>query len=148
MPLRPVLEATYVRPELRTNYAVTSPASDDYNCIAWAAGREDVWAWPGSEPYHWWPSELPTSPEMEAIAAFFAALGYEPTESFAKEDGYEKVEIYGRDGGPTHAARQLPDSSWTSKVGAAEDVRHDSLAVFETESGYGSVVLLMRRAVS
>ena len=29
-----------------TGYFVTSPATPEYNCIAWAAGETDRWWWP------------------------------------------------------------------------------------------------------
>ncbi|HEY7428267.1 MAG TPA: hypothetical protein VH682_28795 [Gemmataceae bacterium] len=29
-----------------TAYRITSPASDVYNCIAWAAGETNRWWWP------------------------------------------------------------------------------------------------------
>ena len=44
----------------------------------------------------------------------------------------------------THAARQLPNGKWTSKLGKAEDVEHESP---EDVAGgvYGEVVQFMRR---
>ncbi len=36
---------------MRKNYRVTSPATDVYNCIAWAAQRVSEW---------WWPFRLPS----------------------------------------------------------------------------------------
>jgi hypothetical protein len=44
----------------------------------------------------------------------------------------------------THAARQLPTGKWTSKLGKAEDIEHDSPD--DVAGGiYGEVVLFMRR---
>jgi hypothetical protein len=39
--------------------------------------------------------------------------------------GYLKVALYESNGFYTHAARQLPDGRWTSKLGKAEDIEHD-----------------------
>ena len=63
------------------------------------------------------------------------------------EDGYEKVAIYARDGELTHAARQLRDGRWTSKLGKYEDIEHDSLeALYGDGYGeYGSVAVFMVR---
>ncbi|MCG8587287.1 MAG: hypothetical protein MI757_21490 [Pirellulales bacterium] len=47
----------------------------------------------------------------------------------------------------THAARQLPDGRWTSKLGKAEDIEHDSAN--DVAGGlYGEVVEFMKRPVS
>jgi hypothetical protein len=43
------------------------------------------------------------------------------------EPGVEKVAIYVDDFGiPQHVARQLPDGTWTSKLGKGEDIGHVS----------------------
>ena len=146
MPLPENAERMYIRPESTSHYSVTSPSTDDYNCIAWAAGRDDVWAWPGRERYHWWPPNLPRVSTVEAIAAWFISIGYEAVASSEAELGYERVAIYANtDGLPTHVARQLPDGSWTSKIGMLEDIRHLSPRVLETDQGYGYVKLVLRR---
>jgi len=44
---------------------------------------------------------------------------------------------------PTHAARQLGPSNWTSKLGELEDVEHATLQ--SLESFYGKVALVLRR---
>jgi len=38
----------------------------------------------------------------------------------------EKVALYGSFLFYTHAARQLPDGRWTSKLGRLEDIEHDT----------------------
>ena len=56
-----------------------------------------------------------------------------------------KIAIYAHDDGqPTHAARQLPDGRWTSKMGHLEDIEH---RVVDDVNGpqYGSPVRFMRR---
>ena len=59
------------------------------------------------------------------------------------EAGFEKIAIYQLAGVPTHAARQLDDGSWTSKLGALEDVQHplDGLRVED----YGEPVRYLKR---
>jgi hypothetical protein len=39
--------------------------------------------------------------------------------------GEEKICLYAKNGKPTHAARQLSNGRWTSKLGPDEDVEHD-----------------------
>lgn len=42
------------------------------------------------------------------------------------EPNIEKLAIYATiDGKPQHAARQLPNGRWTSKLGRLEDIEHD-----------------------
>jgi len=71
-------------------------------------------------------------------------LGYEPCDDDRLEVGFERVALYGNSFCYTHAARQLPDGRWTSKLGKREDVEHDSP---EDVAGgiYGEVVQFMKR---
>jgi hypothetical protein len=65
------------------------------------------------------------------------------------EAGFEKIAIYvDGDGVPTHAARQLSDGAWTSKLGEWEDIRHLTLEAMEDDGlglGYGKVSLILKR---
>src|SRR4051812_40036029 len=110
-------------PRLRdSGHRVTSPATTDYNCIAWAAGRQDDWWWPDPMGTSYWPAGAPRAETLAAFVLAFGLLGYVPCDSDAVEPGTEKVALYARDGAPTHAARQLPDGRWTSKLGTMEDI--------------------------
>ena len=66
------------------------------------------------------------------------------------EAGYEKIAIYVKDGIPTHAARQLGDGRWTSKLGKYEDIEHDSLDALNGDGygEYGRVALFMSRVAT
>jgi hypothetical protein len=80
------------------------------------------------------------------VVAVFLALGFSPCSDGNSETGYEKVAVYGIDGEYTHVARQLPSGKWTSKLGALEDIEHDTLeGLIGTE--YGPVERLLRRKV-
>lgn len=137
-------------PDLKnTDYEITSCPTSLYNCIAWAAGED------GSRP--WWPrvsKQLygmgyhwpPGAPEEDTLAAFvrcFEILGYEVCDSYDLEQGYEKVVIYTRDRSPTHAARQLPNGEWSSKLGPDADISHEISAL--DGPCYGSVEVVMHR---
>ena len=39
------------------NFKLTSPATYDYNCIAFAMGVDDRWADCADLPWHWWPQQ-------------------------------------------------------------------------------------------
>lgn len=131
-------------PNLQTEaHAITSPKTPFYNCIAWAAGDSTRWWWPLA-PYYW-PYSAPREVTIAAFVAAFATIGYRPCSSGAVEDGLEKVAIYAdRNNRPTHAARQLPDGTWTSKLGKLHDIEHATLRGVEGED-YGAAVLFLSR---
>jgi len=58
---------------------------------------------------------------------------------------FEKVAIYALDGEPTHAARQLSDGTWTSKLGKDIDITHTLRAL--EGSTYGQVAAYLKRAL-
>jgi hypothetical protein len=124
-------------------YRVTSPATDRYNCIAWAASRTDRWWWP--TPDGFWPPNAPVATTLEAFEAAYASLGFVRCLTARFELRFEKITIFVNvDGTPTHAARQLTTGRWTSKLGRNVDIEHatpDALAGLV----YGRPVLLMCR---
>lgn len=94
---------------------------------------------------YYWPPSVPRQENLIAFLAAFQELGYFPCKIAALEKGFEKVAIYvSSDGKPTHAARQLPDGKWTSKLGTREDIQHKSLKCLEG-SRYGEVAAILRR---
>jgi hypothetical protein len=123
-------------------YRVTSRKSKKYNCLAWAAGRDDVW-WQ-SPPDGEWPNPALDDGSVESAVRLFEHLGYERTADSALEDGWTKVAIYGDADGYTHAARQREDGRWTSKLGALHDIEHDTLESL-TQSDYGFVVQILKK---
>lgn len=127
-------------------YLVTSPPSKRYNCVAWAAEDMENWWWPGQDTTsEYWPPGAPRLRTVDAFRQAFALLGYEVCDSADREAGFQKVAVYADDKGvPQHAARQLSDARWTSKLGQGEDIEHgleDLAGAF-----YGSVVLILKRA--
>ncbi len=125
------------------NHRPTSPPDVGYNCIAWSAGDTERWWQPGE----YWPVE--TSPDDHGIGTLqraFEALGYEECPDGDLESGFQKVALYGGGLMYTHAARQLPDGKWTSKLGKAEDIDH---ATADDVAGglYGEIVQFMKRLV-
>src|SRR5947208_6744161 len=75
-------------------YQITSPATTDYNCIAWAAEDETAWWWPDIYGFGYWPPQVPRTETMEAFIAAYGLLGYQPCPDPQPEPGYEKVAIY------------------------------------------------------
>jgi hypothetical protein len=126
------------------NHRVTSPPSADYNCVAWSAADTEHWWQPGV----YWPVETqPGDYGFGALAQAFETLGYFPCDDHHLEPGFEKVALYGSSAYYTHAARQLPDGGWTSKLGRSEDIEHET--PHDLAGGvYGQVVQFMKRPTS
>ena len=127
---------------MASGFQVTSPESKTYNCVAWAAGYDNDW-W-SYLPVYYWPEWAPRSPEAKALVQVFVGLGYAVCDSDAREPGYDKVALYALDGEWQHAARQLEDGQWTSKLGPFEDITHPSPEDV-TGGAFGSVHCIMRR---
>lgn len=127
------------------DYKITSPKDDDYNCIACALGIIDDWWWPDESGKGHWPVDVPREATVEAFQAAFATLGFAACPDALLEAGCEKVALFAIGQKPKHAARQLSNGRWTSKLGKMEDIEHD-LRDLES-AAYGSVVVIMKRAV-
>ena len=147
-------------PGLRSSeFSITSPPTDDYNCIAWAVGETARWWSPidDDDDDHYWPAGLPRYSEdapvsVEDVASALAMVGFTECQGAEAEDGYEKIAIFADEDEFTHVARQLPTDRWTSKLGESWDIEHELEAVAGTQSPwrsfrYGEIVLIMRRPV-
>ncbi len=125
-----------------TDFEITSENSETYNCVAWAAGDDTRrWSYP---PEYYWPDEVPRSSETEALIKVFESLGYAICDSEGWEAGYEKIALYAWEGQWQHAARQLENGHWTSKLGRFVDIAHPSPDDLTGEL-YGEVHCIMRR---
>ncbi|MCH6567821.1 MAG: hypothetical protein IH801_05570 [Nitrospinae bacterium] len=80
---------------------------------------------------------------MTAFTLLFEQLGYRVCPEADLEEGYEKIALYALRGGATHAARQLTNGRWTSKVGQNIDIEH-TLAGLKGPY-YGEVVRILKR---
>lgn len=135
-------------PRLRdSSFDITSPQDGQYNCVAWAAGDTRRWWWPGESPFSFWPRGIAREESVASFVRAFSTFGYEVAATGEHDANYEKVAIFASsDGVPTHVARQLPNGSWTSKLGALEDIAHaDVTAIGGTD--YGHVVVFLQRRI-
>ena len=131
-------------------YAITSPDTIDYNCVAWAAESSEEWWWPDSMNQEYWPEGVPREETLPAFVSAFQTIGYNVCDNEALESGFLKIAIYGdRHQIPRHVARQLEDGEWTSKVGQYEDIQHKTLKALTGEtSAYGEVIQIMKRSIA
>ena len=127
------------------NNLVTSPATPQYNCICWAASRDDLWWWPDQELIYYWPPGVPRVETVDAFVAAYRTVNYKVCKNGSLEENYEKIAIYvDISGSPTHAARQLLNGKWTSKLGRSYDIQHEDEFTVEGPA-YGRVAIYMKR---
>ena len=125
-------------------YEIKSQRSNKYNCIAWAAGEDNQKWWPGVGPHAYWPDDISEELDLQSFVSAFSTLGYKKCSDGNLANGVEKLAIFAKASGePTHAARQLSNGRWTSKLGREEDIEHD-LADLEGEL-YGHVTCFLMR---
>ncbi len=132
-------------PKLATEpYRRTSDCTFDYNCFAHALD-DQTQRW---EPAFSWPDGLPKTapPTIAVLMRLFRMHGYQPCGGPDAEQGFEKVAIYGKGNKATHAAKQLPDGSWTSKLGDLDDISHTLEGL--VGDMYGRPLRYMKRPVA
>jgi len=107
-----------------SGYQVTSPATSNYNCLAWAARDNNRWWEPDPAGIYFWPSDVTREWTLANVCFSVPSIGFEICQAPEFESGFEKIAIYCNDGEPTHAARQVREGCWTSKLGVDEDIEH------------------------
>lgn len=107
------------------------------------AGDTERWWWP-NPLFYYWPQGTPLEETLAAFVQAFATLGFIPCNDDTLEPGFEKIAIYvNSQGKPTHAARQLHNGRWSSKLGREIDIEHSLVGL--TNSEYGSVAQILKR---
>ena len=144
------LIATYLPGLSIGSYEITSPTTDDYNCISWALSETHRrWDPLGFLPDHW-PAGVPRNDQLETIEAALRIEGFEFCNDDALEDGIEKIALFADGSRFTHVARQLPSGRWTSKLGDYCDIEHEledlvGIRSANSEFRYGEIVAYMQR---
>ena len=126
------------------DFEVVDQPSDSYNCIAYAANDISQRWDPNTGNY--WPPWAPGNNLVNSLKQVFEGLGYEECEDSHLEDGYLKVALYEEQGETKHAAVQMPNGHWRSKLGYGPVIEHRSP---ESLSGgmYGEATVFMRRTL-
>jgi hypothetical protein len=133
-----------------SGYAIASPMTPAYNCIAFAVGDETQW-WEHGARLCYWPPSIQRGDNLDSWIHVFELHGYSRTDDESLEQEFEKVAIYvDLDMLPTHVAKQLPDGRWKSKLGKGHDIEHDTLDVLEGDQmdEYGIVAQCLKRKIS
>lgn len=135
-------------------FRINSKVDVRYNCIAWSLFYSDRWVWPPSTftdldgVLHFWPKEVPMTSELQAFIELYKEDGYEECKDSNHEEGYRKIAIYSNTltGVCTHAARELRNGTWVSKLGQNHDIIHNDPYTLECKT-YGSVSVIMRKKI-
>jgi len=138
-------DVVYLFPAIGPSLKFTSPETDAYNCIAYAAGDTNNFWWPDPDAY--WPPDVQCEVTSEAFQKAFESLGYEMCDGPHLENGYEKIAIFEKNGEPSHAARQVPErDNWLSKLGKSVDIEH---SIDGMDGGhYGNVSFYMKKPIT
>ncbi|CZB17161.1 hypothetical protein FLM9_788 [Candidatus Synechococcus spongiarum] len=82
---------------------------------------------------------------MESLKQVFLGLEFQPCNDSRMEGGYQKVALYEQEGSWMHAAVQMANGRWCSKMGRGPVIEHQSP---QSLSGgiYGEPSTYMRRA--
>lgn len=124
----------------------TSDQTKKYNCFAWAGG-DDQRIWSPSEVGAgvYWPPGIPALPTLAGCIEAYEIEGFETCADGSLEAHFVKIALFvDASGEPRHAARQLADGTWTSKMGDHIDIWHEMV---EAVGGlfYGEPQVFMRR---
>jgi hypothetical protein len=145
-PKKRIIKKSLVRsfPALRSGaFQVKSRKTSQYNCIAWAAGNNERW-WDPSPGYYW--PITARQGTLEELIAYFKSLGFTEAAAEESEAGVAKIAIYEVGGDYTHAAKQLGNGKWSSKLGSSEDIEHESLASLEGDKpAYGKIAVVLKQ---
>lgn len=137
-------------PNIGDTARITSPETNDYNCVAWAIGITDEW-WEGGNPdFYYWPPGIPTTHELGSVIAALEVAGFKRCEGCELEPGFDKIAVCeGHDGEYSHVSKLLSSGKWSSKLGVNEDIEHDRDALLGPPGKYGKpygvIKLYMKR---
>jgi hypothetical protein len=108
---------------------VKSPLDRRYNCIAWAVENTTKKWWPDPMGIGYWPPNVLRAETLDAFIRAYETRGYSACPDGTLEAGFEKIALYvDAAGTPTHAALQLLDGKWTSKLGDFEDIERETVS--------------------
>lgn len=133
-----------------TKFRRSSPEDSRYNCISWAMQKKDRWtAVPAGYRYLdgvvWWPPGAQQGMDISCLVDAFEHEGYELCDDDGFDNEWLKVALYYKPETNewTHAARQLRNGVWASKLGQSNDIEHGTPYTLEGDV-YGKVYCIMK----
>lgn len=128
-------------------YQLSSETTLAYNCVAWAAGKDNEW-WADEGlgmPWDYWPESVGRNGLTSELVETFEVAGFiQCGMDGSYESGYDKIALFEKLGKWEHACRVCEDGRFWSKLGPFEDVFHDLAGA---QFQYGTLVLYMIREV-
>lgn len=121
---------------------IITETNETYNCIAWAAGIDNDWWEPVAGRF--WPANTPRDFKVTSLVIAYESVGFATCTDGSLEPGIEKIAIYANGPEYMHAARQLETGKWTSKMGKAEQIEHETPNDLAGPA-YGQVTVFMKR---
>jgi len=144
------------------SFYISSKPNINYNCIAWVGITDNEFWWPEVEPYnkldgvkYKWPFKIKNSDELKYFIELFSNLGYEGVSNNIKNEHpkYRKIALFIKEDKNisdinnckcTHAARQLTNGLWASKLGRKDDIEHSNPYDLEG-SAYGKLAIILKK---
>ncbi len=115
----------------------------DYNCLAYALGKNGVqeWVWPDSWGY--------TGPTLSVFKNYISGEGYKYTTNANQATGTDIIYVYAKDGYVQHFSRaytldgkKVSGAATISKWGSCSLYTTSTTDPYASTSGYGNLVLL------
>ena len=118
-----------------SEYQITSDATDEYNCVAWAVGEDDRWWSHEVDDEYFWPDRALRSEGVESYQAMFALYGFAECDNGDLERGVEKIALFADEGRFTHVARNS-----TQADGPASSAKTATLSTNLKPCGVGRIL--------
>ena len=135
----------------RDKFKHHSEETTEYNCIAFALEIQDKWIDPetqdpldGTKP--WWPDKIPRDRTLSTFIKLFELYGFQKCLDKNLEEDYVRIAIFVRGDKVAHAARQIGNGMWVSKLGNGVDCIHSLSAIHN--GMYGVVRQFMKKKKS
>ena len=133
-------------PALRGKKLDLSPATLNYNCLAYALGDTNNWWQPGHR-FFYWPDGFSHDVSVETVTSIIKLHGYTKKVSRESVERYRAaVAIYSIGQEWTHFAK-WSNGLWSSKIGEDHDIKGVTLEDLEGRL-YGKVTAILCRPLS
>ena len=116
-------------------FIIPNTKDDNYNCVGYSL---EINEFVSHHIGRYWIDSIERSGSINNLIKVFEYFGFERSDS-SVEEGYKKIVIYGNRGFASHAAIQLDDIWYQSKMGEYEICKHKLEAIEGILYGYPKV---------